>query len=97
MEKTLLKPFNSQDLPEGGRTREIPFPEMPFRDVTEPGAYLATESGRIIRITVERLSAGDLFLLCSPDTWVARISPNAVTAIGTLRDLAGRNGYFVNF
>lgn len=77
--------------------RALDFPEMPWSDVSTPGCYLVTQTGRLLRVTPDSLRA-----TIKPDgvtarSWVARISNNPEEPLAVLRDLASAGGYFVTF
>lgn len=84
----------SEEASEGLAAR---LPEMKWGTVRTPGCYLVTETGRLVRMTLDAIYDPDVLLSLAPSTWMARLSENPQDPTVVLRRHAAAHGYFVNF
>ena len=74
--------------------------ETEWSSINEPGSYLMTRTGDLVRVFPESLAPGHsplLSITSKNETRVAKLSSNPVEPISVLRAIAADNDYFVNF
>lgn len=79
----------------GTRDDQEGLPELCWDDIAEPGAYLLITAGLLARIYPEELPAHRRVRWSGAR--VAKLSPNPADSLNTLRGIAARFQYTVNF
>ncbi len=74
--------------------------ECTWDQIQRPGCYIFTDTGDLVRVPLEGLTAGAapvISLISRAPRKLARVSHNVAEAVHVLRTIALENGYKVNF